>query len=102
MKKEEVMTREREAKRTMSGGWSPFEALNAEDRKVFREAMEGHVGVTYTPEKVSRQVVNGMNYRFSCQANPATLGGHEYPVIVKIHAPVNGRPRIEEIERVVR
>ncbi len=99
------MTREHkgeaEKKSTMAGGWTPFKSLDSNDKKVFNEAMEGHVGVTYTPEKVSKQVVNGTNYRFSCQAKPVTMSGHEYPVIVKIHAPLHGKARIEEIERVV-
>lgn len=38
-----------------AGGWTQFEPLTAADRKVFDQAMEGHVGVKYTPEEVSNR-----------------------------------------------
>lgn len=54
---------------TILGGWSPYAPLTAEDRKVFDEAMAGLVGVNYSPQLVSKQVVAGMNYRFKCEAS---------------------------------
>lgn len=86
---------------TKLGGWSPFEALKEEDKKVFDEAMEGFVGVKYEPEKVSKQIVNGTNYRFFCYGVPATLGAHTFPAIVKIYAAPGGKAQITAIERVV-
>ncbi len=61
--------------------------------------MEGFVGVGYTPEKVSKQVVNGVNYRFQCSAKPSVKDPHPYRAIVKIHAPISGKPKIEDIEK---
>lgn len=56
------------------GGWSEFTcAINAEAKQAFTEAMEGFVGVRYTPFAVSQQLVAGMNYRFLCNGTPATL-----------------------------
>lgn len=82
-----------------AGGWTEFKALTADDRKVFDQAMEGHVGVHYTPEKVSKQIVNGTNYRFECTGKPAVHDPHSFQAIVKIHAPINGKPTITDIER---
>ncbi len=53
----------------------------------------------YTPEKVSKQVVNGVNYRFQCSAKPSVKDPHPYRAIVKIHAPISGKPKIEDIEK---
>lgn len=85
------------------GGWSPFEPLTEEDRKVFDEAMKGLVGVEYTPKKVSKQIVQGTNYRFFCYGNPLTAEPDKFPAIVKIYAPLPGagEPKLVKIERVV-
>lgn len=87
---------------TMPGGWSPFEALTDEDRQMFDKAMEGLVGVSYTPEKVSKQVVSGLNLRYFCYGMPAIQGAVEFPAIVKIHlAPGSDKPQLVDIQRVV-
>ena len=87
---------------TVPGGWSSFEPLTEEDRKVFDEAMKGLVGVSYIPEKVSKQVVNGLNLRYFCYGRRATQGEAKFPAIVKIHvAPGSDKPQLTEIQRVV-
>ncbi len=80
------------------GGWSPFEEPTDNEMKVFKAALEGVVGAIYTPEKVSKQKVNGYNYRFYCHAE---LFNHAqtYQAIVTIFAPISGRPTIQNIER---
>jgi len=83
------------------GGWSPFEAVPPEDRLVFRKAMEGFVGVKYEPEKVSKQIVNGVNFRFFCYGHPAVQGEHPFPAIVKIYVAPGGEAHITDIQRVV-
>lgn len=85
----------------VSGGWSPFTEVAPEDGVVFDKAMEGLVGVKYTPERVSKQIVNGTNYRFFCYGYPATLGGHKFPAIVKIHVSPAHEVQLVKIERVV-
>lgn len=87
----------------ITGGWSPFEPLTEEDRKVFDEAMKGLVGVEYTPKKVSKQIVQGTNYRFFCYGNPLTAEPGKFPAVVKIYAPLPGagEPKLVKIERVV-
>ncbi|AXG75220.1 hypothetical protein DVK85_04160 [Flavobacterium arcticum] len=80
------------------GGWSAYHKLTPEDQKVFNEAMKGFVGVKYTPQSVSTQVVAGMNYRFKCIASmpPSEV---EWEAIVEIFRPLNGAPYITGIIR---
>lgn len=87
---------------TVPGGWSSFEPLTDEDRKMFDQALEGLVGVSYTPLKVSKQVVSGLNLRYFCYGKTVTPDAVEFPAIVKIHvAPGSGKPQLMEIQRVV-
>ena len=80
------------------GGWTAYHKLTPDDKQVFDEALQGFVGVKYTPNEVSTQVVNGTNYRFKCTASmpPALV---VWEAIVLIHKPINGKPYIYGIER---
>lgn len=82
------------------GGWTQYHALTPEDQKVFDEAMEGFVGVKYTPKEVSTQVVNGTNYRFRCDASMSGLQPMNWQAIVEIYAPINGKPHVVSIHRI--
>lgn len=90
----ETLTR----KETFVGGWTAYHPLTAEDRKVFDEALNGFVGVTYTPSEVSTQIVAGVNYRFKCTASmpPSEV---VWEAIVEIYQPLNGKPHITGITR---
>ncbi|MDR6517289.1 hypothetical protein [Chryseobacterium camelliae] len=81
------------------GGWTKFHPLTAEDQKVFDEAMQGFVGVKYTPQEVSTQLVNGTNYRFKCEASmpPAMV---IWQAVVEIYQPINGQPHVVGITRI--
>lgn len=81
------------------GGWTAYHPLTPEDQKVFDEAMKGFVGVKYTPNAVSTQVVNGTNYRFKCTASmpPSEV---VWEAIVEIYAPINGAPHVVSITRI--
>lgn len=82
----------------MVGGWSPYHPLTPQDKKVFDEAMNGFVGVQYTPNTVSTQVVAGTNYRFKCTASmpPSEV---IWEAIVEIFQPLNGKPYVTGIVR---
>jgi hypothetical protein len=87
------------AKGTILGGWTTYGALTAEDREVFNEALNGFVGVTYTPNEVSTQIVAGTNYRFKCTAStpPSEV---VWEAIVEIFQPLgNQKPHITGITR---
>lgn len=81
------------------GGWTPYHELTPKDQAVFKEALEGFVGVQYTPETVSTQVVAGTNYRYHSKAqqpgSPAS-----WAAIVEIYAPLEGKPHITQIIRI--
>lgn len=88
-----------EQQETLVGGWTRFHAVTPEDQKVFDEAMQGFVGVVYTPLEVSTQVVNGTNYRFKCNASvpPADV---VWQAIVEIYQPIKGKPHVTAITRI--
>ncbi|MDQ0595644.1 hypothetical protein QFZ37_004013 [Chryseobacterium ginsenosidimutans] len=81
------------------GGWTAYHPLTQEDQKVFDEAMRGFVGVKYTPNSVSTQVVNGINYRFKCTASmpPSEV---IWEAIVEIYSPIEGTPYVVSITRI--
>ena len=83
---------------SLLGGWSSFGPVTSEDKKVFNEATSGLIGVDYTPEKVSTQVVNGTNYRFQCSATIPN-GTAIWLAMVEIYAPINGKPIITQITK---
>lgn len=86
---------------TVPGGWSPYRDLTPEDEAVFNKAMEGLVGVSYEPKKVSKQIVNGANYRFFCYGVPAVQGDNSFPAIVTIYDAPDAEPKITNIQRVL-
>lgn len=81
------------------GGWTAYHKLTPEDKLVFDEALKGFVGVKYTPNTVSTQVVSGTNYRYKCTASvpPAEV---VWEAIVEIYKPLNGKPYITGIIRI--
>ncbi|AKA23856.1 hypothetical protein [Pseudomonas chlororaphis] len=87
------------AQENFVGGWTPYHKLTPKDQEVFKEALAGFVGVHYTPELVSTQVVNGTNYRYQSKA---TLPGssESWQAVVEIYAPIKGKPHITQIHRI--
>ncbi|MHB2138336.1 hypothetical protein ACX64L_10350 [Pseudomonas monsensis] len=87
------------AQEHLVGGWTPYHKLTPKDQEIFKAALEGFVGVSYTPEEVSTQVVNGTNYRYQTKA---TLPGSQdsWQSIVEIYAPINGKPHITHIQKI--
>lgn len=73
------------------GSWGPVRDLTKEDKQVFDEAMRGLLGVSYTPLKVSSQLVAGVNYCFRCQATTATQTPKTYHVQINIFSPLPGQ-----------
>ncbi|MFY7815585.1 MAG: hypothetical protein ACOVRK_10425 [Chryseobacterium taeanense] len=86
-------------KPALVGGWTAFHPLTPEDMKVFEEAMHGFVGVLYTPLEVSTQVVNGVNYRYKCNASmpPSEV---VWQALVDIYQPIDGKPYVTAITRI--
>jgi len=80
------------------GGWTPYHSLTPEDQTVFNTAIKGLIGVKYTPQTVSTQVVAGVNYRFRCSAS-LPQEGSSWEAVVEIYAPLEGDPYITGILR---
>lgn len=98
---EQVMTFDVEPQETeFLGTWTQFDDLEEQDQEVFDAAVT-LIGVTFMPEKVSKQIVNGTNYRFFCYGRPAVVGEHRFPVILKVFKNADGEVELKGIERVV-
>ena len=84
---------------SLMGGWTPYHKLTNQDRMIFEEALKGFVGVNYSPNSVSTQVVAGKNYRFKCTASmlPSEI---IWEAIVEISNPLNNKPYITGIIRI--
>ncbi|MCP3895267.1 MAG: protease inhibitor I42 family protein [Bacteroides sp.] len=81
---------------TICGGWSEYEPLTEDDKKVFDACMILE-GVNYTPLLVAKQVVSGYNYRFFCATETVTLKPKRGFAKVNIYAPLEGKPILEGI-----
>ncbi|MBC3954360.1 MULTISPECIES: hypothetical protein [Pseudomonas] len=82
------------------GGWSPYRELTPKDQEIFNEALAGLLGVNYTPNLVSTQVVNGTNYRYQANATVPGPTPYTWQAIVEIYAPINGDPHLVQIIKV--
>lgn len=84
----------------VAGGWSAAIAVseNPDALSVFTEAMDGLVGVNYTPLTVRTQVVNGVNYRFVCKAVFSTAGLPERVAMVCLYKKPGDRAILTGIE----
>lgn len=80
------------------GGWSGFAPLTEEDEKVFRETVNLK-GMIYTPVVVSKQVVDGINYRFFCTTKSVTLNPEFGYAKVTIYAKQGEKPKLVNIIR---
>ena len=79
------------------GGWTAYHKLSAKDQDAFNQALEGFVGVQYTPFEVSTQVVAGTNYRFKCKTTvplPKPIHGE---AVVQIFQSLDGSAHITSI-----
>jgi len=82
----------------ISGGWTDFcFEITTEAKRVFEEAINGLVGVVYTPNAFATQVVSGTNYCFLCKAKGVYPGATDYAVMVYVYRPVQGAVHIMKI-----
>lgn len=72
------------------GGWTSFAPVTKEDEKIFNKATQGILGVKYTPEQVSHQLVAGTNYRFICKAVSSTNPPREYYASISFWVKLDG------------
>ncbi len=85
----------------VSGGWTEFKTeITPDEMKIFKEAINGLVGVNYTPLAVASQVVNGTNYDFFCNGQVVRPNALNRAYLVKIFKPLEGPPELDEIRQI--
>ena len=73
-------------------------AVTADAEEVFEKAMDGLVGVRYTPiALLGTQLVSGTNYCFLCEAAVVYPDAQPYYAIVSIYANLQGSAEIRRI-----
>lgn len=81
------------------GAWSAFKTdINKEEMEVFKKALDGLEGVNYTPLAVLHQIVNGVNYRFFCNAIVVMTGTDNDGAIISIFQSTDGKAKISNIK----
>ena len=82
------------------GAYTPYSSkISKQDEKVFNAALKGITGVNYTPIAVATQVVEGMNYRFFCNAKDVYPNSINEAALIEIYQPLKGEPKICQIKR---
>ncbi len=82
------------------GGWTLTEdgALTEEAQSAFDKAMEGLVGVNYTPlALLGTQIVSGTNYCFLCEATVVYPGAQPYYSVVTVYQDLQGAAEVRNI-----
>lgn len=67
------------------GGWSGMHEVTSKEFEVFRVAMDAIIGVGYIPLSASKQVVNGVNYKFICEVQKMAHEAEKYYAMVYIY-----------------
>lgn len=74
--------------------------INSEAQDAFKEAIDGILGVSYTPVAVSEQLVAGTNYKFFCNTEAATRYPSNGAAIVSIYKPLKGDAHVTNIQSI--
>ena len=83
------------------GAYSTFSCnIDAQAKDAFKEALDGLLGVDYTPVAVSSQIVAGINYRFFCNAKVVSPYSANGSAMVNIYKPLTGEAHITSIQRI--
>lgn len=85
---------------TITGAWTAWHPLTPQAEQVFKTAIHGLVGTSYTPLGFASQIVAGTNYAFLCQGKPAYLNPPETFVVIYVFQPLQGEPHITKIEQI--
>ena len=85
---------------SLVGGWTPYHKLTKENKTIFDEALKDILGVNYSPNQVSTQVVAGTNYRFKCTAYLPYSKEITWEAVIEIFEPLVGSPHIVNITRI--
>lgn len=81
---EEVFPVEIAVSDTVPGRWSDMHEVTSEKVAVFRVAMNSLRAVDYTLLRAPKQMVNGMNYKFVCEAKVVAPGTEKFYAMIYI------------------
>lgn len=74
---------------TIPGGWTAYNSSISDDAMIaFKEALDGHLGVIYTPLVLDSQVINGVNYHFLCDAQVVYPNAPHYAAFIQVYKPI--------------
>ena len=82
------------------GGWTLTDdgALTQEAQSAFDKAMEGLVGVNYTPlALLGTQLVSGTNYSLLCEATVVYPDAQPYYAVVTLYQDLQGKAEVKNI-----
>jgi len=83
------------------GAFSTFTCnIDAQANDAFKEALDGLLGVDYTPVAVSSQIAAGTNYRFFCNAKVVSPYSANGSAMVNIYSSLDGEAHITSIQRI--
>jgi hypothetical protein len=68
-----------------TGGWTPFDAPDADSEAAFKEAFANHAGVDYKPLLASVRTINGKDYLFAVNARIVTKDPRDYAALVRVY-----------------
>lgn len=77
------------------GSYSECRGPSEDEKIFFEEVVKGYEKELFNPERVSTQVVAGINYRFLCSMKDGEVTSK---VIVTIYKPLSGDPKITSVE----
>lgn len=91
---------QKKAENTAVGGWKQTEdiGITSEAQSAFDKAMEGLVGVSYTPVALlGTQLVSGTNYSFLCEAKVVYPDAQPYYAVVSVYQDLQGQAEVLNI-----
>ena len=77
------------------GSYSEYREPSEDEKIFFEEVVKEYEKELFNPERVSMQVVAGINYRFLCSMKDGEVTSK---VIVTIYKPLSGDPKITSVE----
>lgn len=102
----DIYTTDESSDSCIVGGWAVVSeekgTIPDDAQKAFTKALEGYVGVGYTPVALlATQVVSGMNYRLLCAGTPVTPNGVTELYVVDVYEDTSGKAEITDAQKVL-
>ena len=101
----ETTTETTEENAMIAGGWTVNDSYNVlladDEEKIFEQAMEGLVGVGYTPiQVIATQLVSGTNYAYLASGTTVTANPETNYYVIVIYNSLDGNVEITSIKQI--